>query len=161
MNLEEEVGEILRERDFTLATAESCTGGLIGHRITNVPGSSDYFERGLVTYSNASKMELLGVSGVTLEREGAVSEATALAMAEGVRSASRTTLGLSVTGIAGPSGGSGLKPVGTVFIALSGPWGSRWRRFNFKGTRREIKAQTAEAALAMLRDYLRESGGRA
>lgn len=156
MNPEEEVGRILRERDFTLATAESCTGGLIGHRITNVPGSSDYFERGVITYSNASKMELLGVPAATLAREGAVSEATALAMAEGVRSQSGTTLGLGVTGIAGPSGGTELKPVGTVFIALSGPRGSRCRRFNFEGTRQEIKAQTAEAALTMLRDYLGE-----
>ena len=101
-------------------------------------------------------MELLGVPDATLVKEGAVSEATALAMAEGVRSASGTTLGLSVTGIAGPSGGSELKPVGTVFIAISGPRGSCWRRFNFEGTRQEIKAQTAEAALTMFRDYLRE-----
>ncbi|WP_455392880.1 CinA family protein [[Eubacterium] cellulosolvens] len=152
--LENELGELLTSRKLTLATAESCTGGLIANRITNVPGSSNYFERGVITYSNQAKVELLNVPGDTLERFGAVSAETAIAMAAGIRSLARTDLGLAVTGIAGPTGGTPEKPVGRVHIALASSDRVEQFKFNFNGTRLEIKQQTAEAALKLTVDYL-------
>ncbi len=125
------VGNLLRERKETLAVAESCTGGLIAHQLTDVPGTSDYFNLGAVTYANEAKIEMLGVSQETLIRHGAVHEKTAEEMAAGIRKLGRTTYGLSTTGIAGPTGGSAEKPVGTVCIGLAGPDGPWSKRYFF------------------------------
>jgi len=144
----------LEEKKQTLALAESCTGGLIAHRLTNVSGISQYLDRGVISYSNKAKMEVLGVKHCTLESHGAVSSETAVAMARGVREISRTDFGLAVTGIAGPTGGSKEKPVGLVFIALSTRQGETWQQFNFGGDRLGIKNRTAQAALMMLKNYL-------
>lgn len=152
--MEETVGNLLRLKRTTLATAESCTGGRIGDRITNVPGSSDYFEMGVIAYSNEAKTKLLGVQPSVIEKKGAVSSEVALLMAEGVRRLARTTFGLSVTGIAGPGGGSPEKPVGTVFIAFSSEGESKFKKYNFEGSREEIKKLTAQAALDLLRREL-------
>ena len=150
------MGDLLRERDWTLATAESCTGGGLGERITRVPGSSAYFLGGVVAYSNSVKEEHLRVSPEILRRYGAVSEPVALQMAAGVRRALRADLGLAVTGIAGPSGGTAEKPVGTVFIALATPTGSHARRCHFSGERQEVRERSVMAALELLLDYLQE-----
>ena len=151
MELEGEIGKLLTERGLTLATAESCTGGLIAHRITNVPGSSDYFERGFITYSNHSKTELLGVEPSLLERCGAVSGEVAEAMAVGARNALGAGIGLAVTGIAGPVTDESRKPVGLVYIAVCLNDGSVVvGEYKFKGARLHIKNQSAEAALALL-----------
>ena len=154
-SLEELVGRHLKEQGLTLAVAESCSGGLICHRLTNVPGSSDYFLGGVVTYSNAAKMDLLRVPGETLDREGAVSEATVKAMALGVKEVFHTPLGLAVSGIAGPSGGSPEKPVGTVWIGLATPNGVEAKTHRFHGSREEIKALAAQTALDWLRRELK------
>jgi PncC family amidohydrolase len=127
---------------------------LIGHRITNVPGSSDYYERGFITYSNESKMELLGVPEEILISRGAVSDPCARAMAEGARKAAGAEVGVAVTGIAGPGGGTPDKPVGTVFMAVALPSGTVSGRYQFDGGRVEVKEQTSDAALALLRDSL-------
>jgi len=156
--LEEWLGGHLTRRRWHLATAESCTGGLVAHRITNVSGSSGYFERGFITYSNEAKMELLGVPEEVFIRHGAVSEPCARAMAEGARRAAGSEAGLSVTGIAGPAGGTPEKPVGTVFMAVALPSGTRCREQHFLGDRARIKEQTAEAALRLLREALEEEG---
>ena len=153
--LEELVGRRLRDQDLTLAVAESCTGGLICHRLTNVPGSSDYFMGGVVTYSNLAKMDLLRVAGETLEQNGAVSEAVAQAMALGVKEIFHTPLGLAVTGIAGPTGGSVDKPVGTVWIGLATAAGVEAKQYRFHGSREEIKALSAQTALDWLRMELK------
>ena len=145
--LEEIVGRLLKERQATLAVAESCTGGLVAHRMTNIPGSSEYFERGVVVYSNQAKTELLQVPKELLAELGAVSAPVAEKMAEGMRHLSRATIGLAITGIAGPAGGSADKPVGTVFIALSGPDGTASRRYQFWGDRDQVKMISAQTAL--------------
>lgn len=157
------VGDRLRATDQTLALAESCTGGLLASTVTDVPGSSDYFDRSLVTYSNAAKQELLGVSRESLDRAGAVSPAVAREMASGARDTAGTTWGLSTTGIAGPGGGTEKKPVGTVCIgvAYAGPWGSetssvRAQRYEFDGDRTTCKANFAEQALSDLLSALDE-----
>lgn len=154
--LEEEVGELFRKRQFTLGVAESCTGGLICHRLTNVPGSSDYFERGVVVYSNRAKVELLDVPSALIEARGAVSQEVAEAMARGIRTLARSDLGVAVTGVAGPGGGSPTKPVGTVFMAVAWPAGTRCEAYRFSGDRQAVKAQAAEAALVLLRRHLLE-----
>lgn len=148
--LEVALGETLREKKATIAVAESCTGGLISDRITNVPGSSAYFERGIVAYSNQAKIDYLGVSEKILEDHGAVSSETAMAMASGIKKAANATFGLAVTGIAGPGGGTAEKPVGLVYIALAGPYGTEVSGFRFDGDRAGIKAKTAEAALSLV-----------
>lgn len=125
----------LIDKGVTLALAESCTGGLIGHLLTNVPGSSAFLNRGYVVYSNQAKMEDLGVSEATLERYGAVSEECAREMAEGARSRARTDLALAVTGIAGPGGGTDAKPVGLVYISLASAGDTIVQRHLWKGTR--------------------------
>ena len=155
--LQEVVGNLLRTRGYTLAVAESCTGGLIAHRLTNVPGSSDYLERALVVYSNKSKKELLKVSAAILNRSGAVSKETAERMAKGIKSSSKTTFGLAVTGIAGPTGGTTEKPVGTVFIALAHGRQVTTHRHSFYGDREQIKFMTSQHALDMLRKHLIEN----
>jgi nicotinamide-nucleotide amidase len=154
--LEEGIAESLAAKKWTLAVAESCTGGLIADRLTDVPGSSLFFERGLVTYSNAAKIELLGVPADVIEKYGAVSAETARAMAQGVRRMAKTDIGLSSTGIAGPTGGSQDKPVGTVYIALSDGRETICRHHAFRWDRRRNKLISSEAALMMLRNYLRE-----
>jgi len=152
--LEARIGRLLRDKNLRLATAESCTGGLIGDRVTNVPGSSDYFLGGVIAYANQVKMGQLGVNQETLERHGAVSEATVCEMAQGVRAALSAEVGLSVSGIAGPGGGSADKPVGLTWIGLSAP-GVEWaRRFVFQGDRLAVKRQAAQAALELLLEYL-------
>ncbi|QZY00572.1 CinA family protein [Halobaculum rubrum] len=155
--VEERVGDALRAAGQTVAIAESCTGGLIGSLLTDVPGSSDYVDRSVVTYSYDAKLEELAVPREYLDEEGAVSESVARAMARGVRDTAGTDWGVSTTGIAGPDGGSDEKPVGTVFIgvAYAGAWGTgdsdaAVERYEFDGTRTEIKAQIARQALADL-----------
>jgi len=150
------VGELLRQRGLWLAVAESCTGGLIGHLLTNVPGSSDYFLGGVIAYANEAKVGLLGVRQDTLEKHGAVSQETALEMARGVRTAMQAGIGISVTGIAGPSGGTVEKPVGTVWIGLSSNDEEYARHFQWSGNRLSVKKQSAQAALQMLRQYLQK-----
>lgn len=142
---------------FTVATAESCTGGLIAHRITNVSGASAIFKGGVVSYANEVKMKLLGVQEETLVSYGAVSEAVALAMAQGVKRALNTDYSVAVTGIAGPGGGSAEKPVGTVYIAVAGPSGANAWLHHFSGDRAAIKAQTADTALTCLLNLLESS----
>lgn len=149
--LEEVVGRLLRERSMTIAAAESCTGGLIADRLTNISGSSDYFERGLVTYSNRSKIELLGVPEATIARHGAVSKEVAEAMAVGVRRMAGTEVGISTTGIAGPTGGTLEKPVGLVWIGLADGNGSLAVRFTFGDDRILVKQRASQAALELVR----------
>ncbi len=158
--LEGIVAALLTEKKQTLAVAESCTGGLITDRLTNIPGSSLFLERGLVTYSNESKVQLLGVPAETIAAFGAVSEETALLMAEGVRKNAGTDIGIGVTGIAGPAGGTEQKPVGTVYIAIAAKDRSFCRRFHFRWERRRVKEISAQWALEMLRRHLTEDGSR-
>lgn len=152
--LEGLVAKWLTEKGWTLAVAESCTGGLVTDRLTDVPGSSIFLERSVVTYSNAAKTELLGVPADVLEQHGAVSEQTARLMAEGVRKLARTDLGLAITGIAGPAGGTSQKPVGTVYIALADGKESLCRHYAFRWDRRRNKIISSQAALLMLKRYL-------
>jgi nicotinamide-nucleotide amidase len=152
------VGRVLRAHGATLALAESCTGGLIGHLLTEVPGSSDYFLLGAVTYSDAAKRELLGVQAATLAAHGAVSEATVREMAAGARQRAGATLGLAVSGIAGPGGGTAEKPVGTVHAAVAGPQGTRVRRFLFPFGRDMVKHAAAFAALELVYRYFDPEG---
>lgn len=154
--LEEEIGILLRQATATLSVAESCTGGLVAHRITNVSGSSDYFTVGIVGYSNQSKVKLLGVPESDINRYGAVSPRVAQKMAQGVRLRAQTDIGLATTGIAGPQGGSRKIPVGTVFIGLNHGGGTQVREFRFNGTRREIKEKASQKSLEILMDYLME-----
>jgi nicotinamide-nucleotide amidase len=151
--LEAVVGRLLRARGFTIALAESCTGGLVGHRLTQIPGSSAYVERGFIVYSNAAKEALLGVPPPILARHGAVSAACAEAMALGARTRAGTDLGLSVTGIAGPDGATPTKPVGTVFVALAGPDAVRVEHHRFDRDRAGNKAWAATRALDLVRRY--------
>jgi nicotinamide-nucleotide amidase len=152
--LEIVVGRLLRERGLTLATAESCTGGLIGHRLTNVPGSSDYYVGSIVAYTAAVKQRVLGVDPQTLRRHGQVSAETAREMAAGGRRALGADLGVSVTGIAGPGGGTAGKPVGLVYVGLAAAQGRWVERHVWAGDRRRNKALSAEAALDLVRRYL-------
>jgi len=150
----EKISLVLKDKKLTIASAESCSGGLISHTLTNISGSSEYFDRGIVSYSNKAKMELLGVSEDILEKYGAVSEQVAKAMAEGIRTKSNVDIGLSTTGIAGPTGSTKEKPVGLVYIGLSTKDEILVKKFQFSGDRLENKESTCEAALQMLYDYL-------
>jgi nicotinamide-nucleotide amidase len=154
--MESVVGELVRSRQMTMAVAESCSGGLLASRLTDVPGSSDYFDRGLVCYSNAAKVEWLGVPETLIAQHGAVSEPVAEAMADGVRSRAGSSIGIGVTGIAGPGGGTPQKPVGTVAVAVVTPVGRSVRTFLFVGPRDMVKYQSAQAAMNMLRLLLLE-----
>lgn len=152
--VEARVGDALRERGHTVAVAESLTGGLVGSRLTDVPGSSDYFDRAVVTYSNDAKLEELAVSREALDAHGAVSAPVAREMAQGVRDTAGTTWGVSTTGIAGPTGGTAEKPVGLVFVgvAYAAPWGTeesftRADRYVFDGDRDAVKRRSATTAL--------------
>jgi nicotinamide-nucleotide amidase len=150
-SLEAVVGGLLRERHLTIAVAESCTGGLLASRLTDVPGSSDYVDRGVVCYSNRAKTELADVPEALMLEHGAVSEPVAQAMAEGIRARARTNVGIGVTGIAGPGGGTPEKPVGTVAIAVVVDSEVRVRTFQFVGGRDMVKFQAAQSALNMTR----------
>ena len=154
--LEEVVGAILADRALTIGVAESCTGGLIMSRLTDVPGSSRYVERGVVVYSNGSKVDVLGVPEAVIATHGAVSEPVAIAMAGGIRLRAKADIGIGVTGIAGPDGGTPVKPVGTVAIAAVSAAGSRVRTFRFVGGREMVKFQASQAALDMVRRMLIE-----
>ena len=152
--LEVSVGELLRRRGLRLATAESCTGGLLSHLITNVPGSSTYFMGGVVSYAYEAKVRLLGVRWSTLEKYGAVSQETALEMASGVRKALAADVGVSISGIAGPGGGTPEKPVGLTWIGLSTSDVDEAWSYTWKGDRLQVKEQSAQQALQLLVDYL-------
>jgi PncC family amidohydrolase len=149
-SLEARVGDALRRRGLSLAVAESCTGGLIGHRLTNVPGSSEYFLGGIVAYAYEAKERLLGVHHRTLYEHGAVSRETAIEMARGARMALSADIGLSVTGIAGPTGGLPGKPIGLTWVALSTREGESAEEHIWQGNREANKELSAEAALKML-----------
>jgi len=149
--LEGVVGDLPRQQALTIAVAESCTGGLLASRLTDVPGSSDYVERGVVCYSNRAKTELAGVPAALIAEHGAVSEPVAQAMAEGIRSRAGTNVGIGITGIAGPGGGTLEKPVGTVSVAVIVDDETRVRTFQFIGGRDMVKFQAAQAALNMTR----------
>ncbi|HEX7126529.1 MAG TPA: nicotinamide-nucleotide amidohydrolase family protein [Thermodesulfobacteriota bacterium] len=157
--LESVVGRLLGARGERLATAESCTGGLLGGRVTAVPGSSAWFERGVVTYSNEAKTDLLGVPAPLVRTHGAVSQEVAESMASRVRTLAGTTYGIAITGVAGPGGGTPQKPVGTVFVGLAGPDGVEARGYRFGGQRGEIRALAVEVALDWLRRTLLARGG--
>jgi nicotinamide-nucleotide amidase len=149
--LPEVVAQLLRERALTVAVAESCTGGLLATRLTDVPGSSAFFERGFVTYSNRAKTEMLGVDPALIERVGAVSDEVAAAMASGARQKAATAIGVGITGVAGPDGGTPDKPVGLVYVALDGAAGTRVRRATFPGERSRVRFQATQSALEMIR----------
>lgn len=153
-SLEVEIGKILKQRMLHLGLAESCTGGLLGHRITNVAGSSEYFTGSVVTYSYEAKVAVLGVSWDTLNTFGAVSRETVLDMANGAKRLFGVDIAVSVSGIAGPGGGTPEKPVGTTWVGLVTPEGEWARKFIFNGDREQNKAASAEAALQMLLDCL-------
>ncbi len=153
-NMEEVVGHLLLEKNLSISVAESCTGGLIGHRLTSVPGSSSYFHGGVVVYSNQSKVDLLRVDPRTLETHGAVSERTVEEMARGVKDRIKTDLGLAVTGIAGPDGGTRQKPVGTVHVGLAAREKTFSREYRFWGNRVQVKLNSSMMALDWVRRYL-------
>lgn len=148
----DEVCRILRERGLKVATAESCTGGLLASKITSVAGASECFECGVVTYSNEQKMRLIGVKAETLSEHGAVSPHTAVEMAKGVRLLGRADIGIGITGIAGPGGGSADKPVGLVYMAVSAEDYIRSYRFVFEGGRGFVQIQAANAALDIIKE---------
>ncbi|RJP61857.1 MAG: competence/damage-inducible protein A [Ignavibacteriales bacterium] len=152
--LEEVIGRLLKDRSLTLSTAESCTGGLIAHRITNISGSSDYFERGVVTYSNGAKVEILKVNEDTIAEYGAVSAEVAKQMAEGIRAISGTDIGLATTGIMGPTGATETKTVGLVYISVCDENETSVKKFQFGDNRIINKERASQAALEMLRRHL-------
>ena len=152
--LENTVGELLRRRGLRLAVAESCTGGLVSHLITNVPGSSTYFMGGVIAYAYEAKVRLLGVSWRTLEKFGAVSQETVLEMASGARKALAADVGIAISGIAGPGGGTPEKPVGLTWIGLSTEGGDEAYSYIWEGNRLAVKEKSARQALRLLKDYL-------
>jgi len=152
--LMQRLADLLTEREVMVATAESCTGGLIGDTLTSVPGSSSYYEGGVISYSNALKQRFLNVAAETLERHGAVSEQTAREMALGIRNAADVDVGIATTGIAGPGGGTPEKPVGLVYIGLASDGRVTVQKHVFDGSRRENKTATCRAALQMLYDHV-------
>jgi PncC family amidohydrolase len=156
-DLEVRVGRLLGDKGLKLAVAESCTGGLLADRLTDVPGSSEYFLGGIVAYAYEAKVALLGVSWDTLKSHGAVSRETVLEMARGARKALAADVGISVSGIAGPGGGLPNKPVGTTWLGLSTAAGERAHLLTFSGDRRVNKEEAAAAALQLLLEYLLES----
>jgi nicotinamide-nucleotide amidase len=156
--LEAIIGDLLREKRLTISVAESCSGGLLASRITDVPGSSEYFDRGVVCYSNRAKEEMLGVPAALIAAHGAVSELVASAMAKGIVERSASDIGVAITGIAGPGGGTPEKPVGTVAIAVKTPSATQIRTFQFLGGRDMVKFQSAQAAMNMLRLMLLSDG---
>lgn len=158
LSLEAQIGELLLHQELKLALAESCTGGLVGNRITDVPGSSDYFLGGVVAYSYAAKVDLLGVSWETLNSTGAVSRETVIEMARGAVKLMNADIAISVSGIAGPGGGTVEKPVGTTWIGLATRDDEKAKMVQFLGDRVQNKSYAAEAALQMLLEYLQGRG---
>jgi len=156
VSLEETIAQLLSSRDETVAVAESCTGGLISNQLTNIPGSSTFFERGIVAYSNEAKMTLLGVDPQLLNRHGAVSEPVARAMAVGVRNLAKTTYGISVTGIAGPGGGTAEKPVGLVYVGFADVEKTLCEKHTFANDRIGNKMRSLQAALNLLRKQIEQ-----
>jgi len=154
MSLEEEAGNLLRQKGLTLGVVESASGGLVSHRITNVPGSSDYYKGSVTAYSNEVKIKVVGVRETTINRYGAVSAEVAEEMAQGGRRILATDICLSDTGIAGPTGATPEKPVGLFFIGLSHKGGTYSQKHNFQGDREQNKQSAAEAALSWLKEYL-------
>lgn len=152
--LAEEVGRLLRLKGLTVSVAESCTGGRLGDMLTDVSGSSDYFLGGVISYSNDAKISLLGVNSKTLKVKGAVSEEVAIQMAAGARTKLGADIGIGITGIAGPAGGSATKPVGLVYVAVSSTTSSECSKNLFRGSRSSIKDQSARKALEMLGEFL-------
>jgi len=155
-SLEIQLGKLLHERGLKLVLAESCTGGLLGSRITDVPGSSEYFLGSVVAYAYETKAALLGVSWDTLNTKGAVSRETVLEMARGIRASMKADISVAVSGIAGPGGGTPDKPVGTTWIGLVGTDGESAQLFHFSGDREGNKVLAVDAALKLLLDYLQE-----
>ena len=147
---ERKVAAILIKSKKTLSLAESCSGGLLGHRLTNIPGSSDFFRLSVVAYSNLAKTKILHVPSALLKQHGAVSEPVARRMAQNVRTLGNTDFGISITGIAGPGGGTRQKPVGLVFIAVAGKGYTVVKNFHLKGSRQQIKQQATSQALRLL-----------
>ena len=154
-NLVIKVSGLLKQKKFFIATAESCTGGLIGHTLTNISGSSEYFERGVISYSNESKNQLLDVPENIIKTYGAVSSQVAKSMAEGIKNNSNVDIGISTTGIAGPTGGTKDKPVGLVYIGVAFKDKTIVKKFKFKGDRLENKESTCNAALQILFDLIK------
>ncbi len=152
--LESVVGGLILKHKKTLSVAESCTGGLIANRITSVPGSSKYFSLGITAYSNQAKKTLLNVPGEVIDKNGAVSRKTAIAMAKGIKDLTQTHMAIGITGIAGPTGGSKKKPIGTVFIALVTDNKTSCQEFHFLGPREDVKFQASQAALNLIRRFL-------
>lgn len=148
--LEEQIAHMLIKHKKTLAVAESCTGGLASHRLTNIPGSSGFFKLGICAYANEAKNKLLGISSRTLLKYGAVSRQVAQCMARGVRKKAKTDYGIGITGIAGPTGATKNKPIGLTYIAVSYKNKVIYRKYIFKGTRKKIKSQAASGALTLL-----------
>jgi nicotinamide-nucleotide amidase len=157
-SLERTVGDLLASRGWRVALAESCTGGLATTRLTDVPGASAWVDRAVVSYSNAAKIDALGVPDALIASHGAVSEPVAAAMAEGVRTRAGVDVALAITGIAGPGGGTAEKPVGLVCFAVTGPRGTECRTSRFTGDRAVIRSLAATTALDLLRRYVRASG---
>jgi nicotinamide-nucleotide amidase len=155
--VEEEVGRLLGEQRLSLGLAESCTGGMLAARITDIPGSSAYFAGGVVAYANRVKENVLGVPAGELNQFGAVSSQVARSMARGVRRLLKTDFGLAVTGVAGPGGGTAEKPVGLVHVALEGPRGIRNRELRLAGDRAAIRSATVQEAIRMLLEELYQS----
>jgi PncC family amidohydrolase len=155
LSLSSEISQLLSEKSQTIATAESCTGGLLGHTLTAISGSSEYFLGGVIAYSNRIKEEWLGVQSQTLLQHGAVSEETAREMAQGIRKKFKADIGLSTTGIAGPTGGTSTKPVGMVWIGISTKTNTQAFKCHFKGSRNEVKTSTVKEILTRLLDHLK------
>jgi len=154
LSLSSDIGQLLIENNLTVATAESCTGGLLGHYLTGVSGSSAYFLGGVIAYSNRIKEQMLGVQSQTLLQHGAVSEETACEMAEGIQRKFEADIGLSTTGIVGPTGGTPTKPVGLVWIGTSTKTTTQAFECHFKGSRNEVKTGTVKEILTRLLDHL-------
>lgn len=155
-SLEMRLGQLFKGRDLWLAVTESSTGGLLGHMITNAPGSSTYFIGGVIAYANKVKVDVLGVSSQTLDRYGAVSKETVIEMARGVRKVLDADIGVAISGVAGPGGGTDEKPVGTTVIGMSALEQETTKLFVFPGERLDIKTQAAQSAIQMVIDLLEE-----
>lgn len=152
--LSEQIAKYLTNKKYTLSIAESCTGGLVASTITNIPGSSNYFKLGIVAYSNEAKIDILNIPKRLIKKYGAVSKEVAIRMAKGIRKLSNTDFGLGITGIAGPGGGSKDKPVGLVYIACCDKNEIKFKKFNFKGDRIEIKEKITLACFEILKEFI-------
>ncbi len=154
MKIEEKIIHTLIQKQKTLTTAESCTGGLLASRLTEVPGSSDVFKLGVITYNNDAKIHLLNIPPKTIEKKGAVSDEVATLMAQNARQIHNTDFGIGITGIAGPDGGTKAKPVGLVFVAIATHWETLCLKCLFQGTRSQIRLQAVKQAMKLLLEFL-------